>query len=114
MRRRLYIYFRLAEISVGQLFWQPGGWCFSDASQIAKLLRTITVTTSFARVLSLTLPALQSGLWLRSQPEFGQPADGLRPARQIIFLAAPFVQPLEQVFDDSDTRKRKTGIAATL
>jgi hypothetical protein len=31
----------------------------------------------------------------------------------IVLLAAPFVQPLEQVFDDSDTRKRKTGMAAT-
>ena len=29
------------------------------------------------------------------------PSDGFRPARQIIFLAAPFVRPLEQVFVDS-------------
>jgi hypothetical protein len=29
------------------------------------------------------------------------PSDGFLPARQIIFLAAPFVQPLEQVFVDS-------------
>ena len=52
------IYFRLAEISVGQLSWQPGEWCLSDASQIEKPIRTITVTTSFARMLSLTSFAL--------------------------------------------------------
>ena len=54
----MQVYLRLAEISVGQLSWQPGEWCLSDASQIEKPIRTITVTTSFARMLSLTSFAL--------------------------------------------------------
>jgi hypothetical protein len=53
------IYFRLAEISVGQLFSQPGDWRRSHGGQIVKPIRTITITTSFARMPSLT--ALRSG-----------------------------------------------------
>ena len=52
-------------------------------------------------MLSLTLRPLHSDLSLRFQPESDRPADGFRPARRIIVLAAPFVQPLKQVFVDS-------------
>jgi hypothetical protein len=52
-------------------------------------------------MLSLTLRPLHSDLSLRFQPESDRPADGFRPARRIIVRAAPFVQPLKQVFIDS-------------
>ena len=46
-------YFRLAEISVGQLTPQSGRCARSDDRQTAKLIRRITVTTNLAKVLSL-------------------------------------------------------------
>jgi hypothetical protein len=56
--------------------------CFSDASQIAKPIRTVTVTTSFARTLSLTLPALQSDAlgWLPAGKADHLPCGVIRPA----------------------------------
>jgi hypothetical protein len=54
--RFLIGYLRLAEISVGQLPPQPGNASRSAFSHTAKPIKTITVTTSLARVLSLIIP----------------------------------------------------------
>jgi hypothetical protein len=47
----------LAEKSVAQLTSQAGEWCRSDCSHMVKAIKTITVTTSLANALSLTISA---------------------------------------------------------
>ncbi|MGA7996440.1 MAG: hypothetical protein WCA28_16245, partial [Bradyrhizobium sp.] len=50
-------YLRLAEKSVAQLILQSCDWRRSAAIHTVKLIKTITVTTSLARMLSFTDPA---------------------------------------------------------
>ena len=50
-------YLRLAEKSVAQSILQSCDWRRSAAIHIVKLIKTITVTTSLARMLSFTNPA---------------------------------------------------------
>jgi hypothetical protein len=50
-------YLRLAEKSVAQLILQSCDWRRSAAIHIVKLIKTITVTTSLARMPSFTKPA---------------------------------------------------------
>ena len=56
---RVSIYLRMAEKSVEQLIWQPCECLRSNASHTVKPIKTTTVTTSLARMLSFTIPRPQ-------------------------------------------------------
>jgi hypothetical protein len=79
------IYFRLAEISVGQLIWQLGGWCRTADTQIVNPIRVTTVTASFARISSPKAVALLSRLrFLPSARHLDQPVIARRQASPVL------------------------------
>jgi hypothetical protein len=97
-------------MSVGQRALQPDGRSCSDASHIVKPIKTISVTTSRARTLSLKIPSPLFAL--RLQRQFYQPATDVSASWDAFRKLSPSLSPSSLHTGLDESRQAAAGAFA--